>query len=176
VSVLARDIFGVRDKASIVQIAIAAVMAALVCVTTMLIQVPIPATTGYFNIGDAMIMTAALAFGPVVGAIAGGLGSALADLLGGWYVYAIPTLIIKGFEGFIAGWIINRSDDINLKTILLAWMVGGCVMVLGYFTLQVYLYGFGGAIAELPFNVVQMTVGGLVGIPLFQALRRRLKL
>lgn len=61
-------------------------MVALVTVATMLIQIPIPATQGFFNIGDAIIMVTALTFGPVVGGIAGGLGSSLADLLGGWYV------------------------------------------------------------------------------------------
>jgi len=53
--------FGTRETAA------SAVMAALVCATTMLIQVPIPATEGFFNIGDAMIMVSALTFGPIVG-------------------------------------------------------------------------------------------------------------
>ena len=53
------------------QIAASGVMAALVCVATLFIVVPVPATQGYFNVGDAMVMVAALTFGPLVGAIAG---------------------------------------------------------------------------------------------------------
>jgi uncharacterized membrane protein len=152
-------------------IAMAAVMAALVCITTMLIQIPIPATDGFFNIGDAMIMVAAMTGGPIVGAFAGGVGSSLADLLGGWYVWVIPTLLIKGTEGFLAGWILNRGKK-NIQYVILAWIVGGLAMVFGYFLVQIYLYGFSAALVELPFNFVQMAVGGLVGIPVSQALKR----
>jgi len=111
------------------EIAASAVMAALVCVTTMLIQVPIPATEGFFNVGDAMIIVAALTFGPMVGAIAGGIGSSLADLLGGWYIYVIPTLIIKGVEGLLAGWIMSRTDKLSFQRLMFAWIVGGLEMV-----------------------------------------------
>ena len=157
------------------EIAASAVMAALVCVTTMLIQVPIPATEGFFNVGDAMIMVAALTFGPMVGAIAGGIGSSLADLLGGWYVYVIPTLIIKGVEGLLAGWVMSGTDKLSFQRLMFAWIVGGLEMVGGYFLFQVYLYGFSAAFVEVPFNFVQMAVGGIVGIPISLALRTRIK-
>jgi uncharacterized membrane protein len=161
-------IFGTRELAA------SAVMGALVCVTTMLIQIPIPATEGVFNIGDAMIMVAALTFGPTVGAIAGGLGSSLADLLGGWYVYVIPTLLIKGIEGLLASWILKGEDKPSFQKVLLAWIIGGLEMVGGYFVFQVYLYGFGAALVEIPFNFIQAAVGGIVGIPTSLALRKRI--
>lgn len=150
-------------------------MAALVCVTTMLIRIPIPATKGYFNIGDAMIMIAGLTFGPVVGAIAGGIGSSLADLLGGWYIYVIPTLIIKGVEGLLAGWILNKGREQSLLRVTLAWIVGGLEMVGGYFIFQVFITGIGAALVEVPFNFVQMAVGGIVGIPISLVLRTRIR-
>jgi uncharacterized membrane protein len=163
-----------KEMSSTALIAVTAVMAALVCVTTMLIQVPIPATEGYFNIGDAIIMVAALTFGPIVGAIAGGLGASLADLLGGWYIWVIPTLIIKGVEGLLAGWILSRSNNQSIQSLLLAWIIGGSEMVLGYFIAQVFMYGFSAAVVEIPFNFVQMAVGGIVGIPISRALIRRI--
>jgi uncharacterized membrane protein len=163
-----------KEVSSTALLAMAAVMAALVCVTTMLIQVPIPATEGFFNIGDAMIMVAALTGGPIVGAFAGGVGSSLADLIGGWYVWVIPTLIIKGTEGFLAGWILRRGQQ-KVSNLVLAWIIGGGEMVLGYFLVQVYLYGFAAALVELPFNFVQMAVGGIVGIPVSQALKRMIR-
>ena len=163
--------FGTRELAA------SAIMAALVCVATMLIQFPIPATQGFFNVGDAMVMVAALTFGPIVGAIAGGLGSSLADFLGGWYVWVPFTLIIKGVEGLLAGWILNMGgDDQSSLRLVLAWMVGGLEMVAGYFLVQVYMYGFGAALVEAPFNFVQMAVGGIVGIPVSLALKQRLRI
>ena len=68
---------------------------ALVAVSTMIIRVPIPQTNGYMNLGDSMVLLTAIFFGPVGGFIAGGIGSALADILGGYPQWAIWTLIIK---------------------------------------------------------------------------------
>jgi len=163
--------FGTRE------IAISAVMAALVCVTTLLIQIPIPATQGFFNVGDAMVMVAALTFGPIVGFFAGGIGSSLADLIGGWYVWVPFTLVIKGLEGFLAGSIMILDDeDKGVKTKIVAWIVSGSEMVLGYFLVQYYMYGLSAALIELPFNLLQMVAGGIIGIPLSIIVARRMEL
>jgi uncharacterized membrane protein len=160
-----------KTDSSTRQIVIAAIMASLVCVTTLLIQIPIPATQGFFNVGDAMIMLAAFIGGPIVGAIAGGLGASLADFIGGWYIWVIPTLIIKGVEGFLAGWI--GRNGFSRK--VLGWLIGGGEMVTGYLLVQILFYGLSAALFEVPYNIVQMSVGGLVGIPLAEALKRRLQ-
>lgn len=157
-------------------VAAAGVMAALVCVATMLIQIPIPATEGFFNIGDALVIIASLTFGPVVGGLAGGIGSALADALGGWYTWVPFTLVIKGAEGVVAGYIAGDREGRTIQRTLLAWVCGGLVMVSGYFLVQVYLYGFAAAMVELPFNFVQMFAAGIIGIPVSLALQRQLRL
>jgi uncharacterized membrane protein len=137
--------FGTRE------IALSAIMAALVCASTLLIQFPIPATQGFFNVGDAMVMVASLTFGPIVGFFAGGFGSALADLIGGWYVWVPFTLVIKGLEGFLAGSLMVLDDeDKGVKTKILAWIVASSEMVVGYFLVQYYMYGLGAALTELP--------------------------
>jgi len=163
--------FGTRE------LALSAIMAALVCATTLLIQIPIPATQGFFNVGDAMVMVASLTFGPIVGFFAGGFGSSLADLIGGWYVWIPFTLVIKGLEGFLAGSIMVLDDgDGGVKTKIFAWILAGSEMVVGYFLVQYYMYGLGGALTELPFNLVQMAAGGVIGIPLSIAVAKRMKL
>ncbi len=163
--------FGTRE------IALSAIMAALVCVSTLLIQVPIPATQGFFNVGDAMVMVASLTFGPIVGFFAGGIGSALADLIGGWYVWVPFTLVIKGLEGFIAGSIMVLDEgDKGVKTKIVAWIVAASEMVVRYFLVQYYMYGLGAALTELPFNVLQMVAGGVIGIPLSIVVAKRMKL
>ena len=58
-----------------------ALLTAMVAVATMAFQVPIPATKGYINLGDTVIFIAALLLGPGYGALAGGVGSAMADLI-----------------------------------------------------------------------------------------------
>lgn len=93
-------------------VAISGIMIALVFVLTFAIKVPVPFTRGYVHLGDSMIFISAILFGRRVGALAGGLGSALADLVGGYAYWAIPTLIIKSVMGALVGWI---SDSYRNK-------------------------------------------------------------
>ena len=127
---------------------------------------------GYFNIGDAMIFIAALTFNPLIGGIAGGLGSAIADMIG-FPLFVIPTLIIKGLEGFIASLVSNKKQ---VYRDLLAVIIAGTEMVLGYFLVEAFILGWGIEVAllELPGNVAQIVVGGIIGIPVALVLRRRL--
>ena len=158
------------------EIAAISVMGALTTIATMIFMFPIPATSGYFNFGDAIVMSTALIFGPLVGAIAGGIGSALADQLAGWYDYVFATMIIKGVEGYVVGCLAGDSTDRPLNRTIIAWVGGSLVMVAGYFFFQAFRYGFGPAYVELPFNLVQMLVAGVVGIPVSIKVKDRLNL
>ena len=92
-------------------ISLIAIFAALTCVMTMTIEIPVLATGGYINIGDFIVMFTGLMFGPIIGGLAGGIGSCLADIFLGWPLYALPTLIIKGLEGFVVGIIANPKNE-----------------------------------------------------------------
>ena len=59
----------------------------MVTMATLSVNVYILTTKGYFNVGEVMIYTVPLLFGPKVDALAGELGSALAGVLGGYLVY-----------------------------------------------------------------------------------------
>jgi len=156
-------------KSRILQLTLTAVFAGLVAATTMMIRFPIPATSGYFNIGDAMIFIAALLFGPVVGGLAGGVGSAIADMIG--HPLFVPyTLVIKGIEGWLVGKIARKTP----KSDWVACVLGGGEMVLGYFMVEVLLFGIGAALEELPFNVFQIVAGLAIGPATALLLRRRL--
>lgn len=159
----------VRKQKAAVQISLMAIMSPLVAVGTLVIRIPNP-MGGYFNIGDVMIFVSALAFSPFVGGFAGGLGSAIADLIG-FPVFALPTLIIKGLEGLIASLVTNKK---SVYRDVLAVVAAGAEMVVGYFLVEVYLWGMGSALAEVPANIGQIAVGGLIGIPVAIVLRRRL--
>ena len=160
-----------KSKNLLVHLSLMTVMTTLVAVGTLTIHIPNP-MGGYFNVGDVMIFVAALTFDPIVGGFAGGVGSAIADLIG-FPVFVIPTLIIKGLEGTIAGLISNRKSAVKD---ILAVAIGGIEMVVGYFLVEAYplQWGLGGALAEVPGNIAQIVIGGLVGIPVAYLVRRRL--
>ncbi len=89
-------------------VASAAVFTAFVAAATSFFSIFIPATTGYFNVGEIMVYTTALLMGPYVGAFAGGVGSATSDLMLGYWYYSPGTLLVKGLEGFIVGYLSQR--------------------------------------------------------------------
>jgi uncharacterized membrane protein len=158
-----------------VKSAIAAVFAALVCVATLILIVNIPATAGYFNIGETMIYVAALVFGPLVGAFAGGVGAAIADLLV-YPVFAPGTLIIKGCEGAIVGFLnkkmLKQTSTANWRTctILLGLLVGMSLAVIGsiyYQNADVYLGFPQPQIPTISFSIpvgVWYFVGGILAL------------
>ncbi|MBA1335436.1 MAG: Substrate-specific component PdxU2 of predicted pyridoxin-related ECF transporter [Firmicutes bacterium] len=156
------------------KLVIAALLTALVTVATMAFQVPIPATKGYINLGDTVIFIAALLLGPKYGALAGGVGSALADLLSPYAAWAPFTLVIKGIEGFIVGYILYKafSGESNLKSRVAAMALGGLWMVVGYFAAEVLLYGTPAAIVELPGNLVQASGSALIALPVVAVMSR----
>jgi uncharacterized membrane protein len=110
-----------------IKIAATAVFPALVCVVTLVFVVGIPATSGYFNVGETMIYIAALSFGPYVGAFAGGVGAAIADLIAA-PIFAPGTLVIKGCEGAIVGFLnkkmFKQASGWRILSILLGVIVG----------------------------------------------------
>ena len=153
-------------------VAQAGVMAALVAVATFFPQIPIPATKGYLNFGDIMIFITALTFGPIVGGFAGGVGSAISDIAGGYAYFSPFTLIIKGAEGLIAGLISNR---LSRKRDITAVVIAGAEMVSGYFLAEFFALSEGwAALSEVPFNILQIAAGAIVGIPIAIILRRRI--
>ena len=160
-----------KKENTLVQISLIPIMAALVTVGTLIIRIPNP-MGGYFNVGDVMIFVCALNFNPIIAGLAGGIGSAIADIIG-FPLFTIPTLIIKGLEGFLASLITNKK---NVFRDVLAVVVAGSEMIIGYFLVELYAlqWGLGLALAEVPGNIAQIVIGGLVGIPIALVLRRRL--
>jgi len=156
-------------NSKILELTLTAVFAGLVAITTMMIRFPIPATNGYFNIGDAVIFIAALLFGPVIGGLAGGVGSAISDIIG-YPMFAPYTLVIKGIEG----WLVGKISGKTLRSYWIACVLGGGEMVVGYFTVETLLFGVGAALEELPFNMFQVVAGVAIGPATALLLKRRL--
>lgn len=116
------------------RIVVTALGMALVCLLTMAVKVPLPAD-GYAHLGNFPIFLFAAFFGPFTGFLAGGVGSAMADILSGFGHWALPTLIIKGIMGILIGVIAkNKCCTIRLKAprTFLACMAGLVEMTLGY--------------------------------------------
>ena len=139
---------------------------ALTSLTTLFVRIPLP-SRGYFNDGDVAVVFGGLVLGFMnprqgiwwaLGAC--GIGSALADILSGFAVFAPLTLVAKGAEGAFAAVAASRTG--TSRYILLA--LGGAAMIAVYFFGEVMMPNIGlqGAVAEILPNMIQ-AVGGAVG-------------
>lgn len=161
---------------SVRKLVLAALCTALTTVATMVIQIPSP-MSGYVNLGDCMVLLSAWLLGPLVGAAAGGIGSALADIITGYTYYAPGTLIIKAAMALAAGLIFRAvAGEENQGARALAGRLSGgvvaeVIMVLGYFGYAGLILGNGwGAVASIPGNLVQALVGLVAAVVLAQVL------
>jgi uncharacterized membrane protein len=125
----------------------AIVFAAMVCVVTLAFTLSVPVTGGYFNLGETVIYVAALVFGPFVGAIAGGVGAAIADVIVA-PPFALGTLVIKSIEGALVGFLGKKltrqtsKSTWKIYTTLLGIVIGILLAATGavYYSGNVDLY------------------------------------
>lgn len=142
---------------------LAALFAALSCVATMSIRIPTPGTGGYIHPGDAIVILSGVILGPVWGFLAGGIGSALSDLIGGYFVYVPITFMIKGLVALAAGLLyqkIGKTQKSRYAAVVLGGVADIILVASGYFVCEYFIYGAGAA-ASIPANIIQ-GIGGLV--------------
>ncbi|HEA70372.1 hypothetical protein LCGC14_0711270 [marine sediment metagenome] len=159
-------------------ISLIGIFTALTYVVTAFIQIPIPATGGVLNVGDLMVMFTALLFGPIVGGISGGVGPMIFDIFSPYSIYAPATLVIKGIEGFLIGFISNpknKSSRISYRD-LFAVVIGGLLIPIGYFIFEAYIlnYGVSVALVEVPGNFFQFGFAAITSILLITASRKNI--
>ena len=148
-----------------------AILAALVCVVTFAVRVPIPMTEGgYVNLGDAVVYLGSFFSGNIFTALALGAGSALADILAGAAVYAIPTFLVKTAMALLAMAVFKRSKTV--KGYLLGSSLAGLTMVLGYFICESVMFGMATAALSIVGNLMQLVGGVALSVPVWFALKK----
>ena len=146
------------------KIVIAAMLAALTCIATMIIKIPSP-LKGYLNLGDCVVLLSGWLLSPLYGFLAAGLGSGLADLISGYGVYVPATFIIKGVMAIAAyfGFRFLQHKVTNISARIVSGIVAELIMVFGYYVFEGFLYGFGASLVNIPANAVQGVAGLIIG-------------
>lgn len=147
-------------------IAYSGVLAALVFTGTM---IHVPTAIGHINLGDPVILISSYIMGPW-GALPAAVGAALSDLISGYPQYVIPTFIIKGIMGLVAGLIMKTSGAGKVPLIrkISASLVAEAIMVAGYFAFESlpFMYGVTAAIGSIIPNLIQAGAAIIGAIPL----------
>ena len=155
-------------------IVLTALFSALVLLATMVIK--IPSLNGYVNIGDTMILVCAIILGRKHAMLAGAIGSALADILLGYAMYAPFTFVIKGLEGFIAGMLFYQMTKHNIlpawSRVVAAVIPAALWMWAGYFICNNILFGLAAAMSSAVGDGFQAGASIIFGVVLVSALSK----
>lgn len=158
------------------ELAVCAVFTALICIFTMFIQIRIfPTEGGMVHIGNVPLFFAAAYFGGRTGAVSGGLGMCLSDLLTGWTLYAPATLIVVGIMGLVFGVIVDRKPTISHLSIAVAAVL--IIKLAGYYLFEAaFVYqNITAPIVNVPGNTIQILTGAIVAIPVIFAVKPVMK-
>ncbi len=162
-----------NEKNATQKIVVAAMLASLTCIATMIIKIPSP-LKGYLNLGDCIVLLSGWMLSPTYGFLSAGLGSALADLFSGYIMYAPATFVIKGLMALIAyhGFKLSHKRIGNLPSRIISGIIAETGMVLGYFIFEGILYGFGPSIVNIPANSIQGVAGLIIGCMLINVFEK----
>lgn len=117
---------------------VSALLASMVYIATMFIHLPVPLTGGYVHVGDAFVYLSACLLPAPYAMMSGAVGAALADATGGYYIYVIPTLIIKSL--LILPFPKNSQKIISVKAVIGA-VIASAIGIAGYFVADWVIYG-----------------------------------
>lgn len=149
-----------------------ALFAALACIATMIMKIPTPGTGGYIHVGDAIVILSGVVLGPWYGFAAAGLGSCMADLIGGYFIYVPITFVIKGLIALATGLVyraIGKSNKMRYAGVLLGGVIDVVFVASGYFICEFFIYG-AGAFESIPANIIQGVGGLIISAVLYPAL------
>ncbi len=172
------------DVKKLFYVGIIAAFATLAFVGTTVIRVPIPATGGYFNLGDTFVMAAGLLYGPVVGGLVGLIGPAAADAVG-FPQFILATGVVKFCEGGVVGLLGYRREKGTPRPVL-GLVLGVVVLVAGYFIFEAFIYpllsraipffavtDLKAAIAEIVPNLLQGVISAVIAFGICRIFQSR---
>ena len=150
-----------------------ALMTALVFVATYLPHIPIP--LGYAHLGDAVIFLLALLAPRRSALVAACIGSALADLLGGFALWIVPTLVIKFVMAEIVYRVGRRGDAIAPRvSIIAALLLSSLWMAAAYTLAGAVLYAsMSAALTSTLGLIMEGLVNSIIAFFLLPLLRER---
>lgn len=153
-------------------ITITAVFIALTYVFTAFVNIrlPIAANGGLVHLGNVPLFIGAIIFGKKTGAIAGGVGMGLFDLLSGWTAWAPFTFIIVALMGFAVGAITEKHHGIGFDALAIG--VACIIKVVGYYIAEVILFSnWLAPVTSIPGNLVQIGVAAVIVLIVVEKLR-----
>lgn len=150
---------------------LAAILTSLTTAMSILVVIPVPATHGLVTLCEVGIYTSAILFGNPIGLIVGGASGFLIDIISGYPVWCLFSLVIHGLQGFIVAYLM-KNRKLSVRNMLLPLLVGSVIMIGGYYFATSLLYGWPAGLASVPGNLVQVGFGISVTILVAESLAK----
>ncbi|MBQ4573237.1 MAG: TIGR04002 family protein [Clostridia bacterium] len=153
-----------RNKKSLLRITNTAIFTAIILLATSVIKFSTGLGEGYIHLGDSFVYLAACVLPFPYCIIAGALGGALADILSGYAIWAVPTMIIKVLNVIPFALVCRKykSNKILSKQTVLMTVVSGVITIFGYFVAESILYSVASATLSLIGNTIQAVASGII--------------
>lgn len=161
-----------KNKKSLFKITYTAIFTAIIILATSVIKFSTGLGEGYIHLGDSIIYLTACVLPFPYCLVASALGGALADILSGYAIWSIPTMIIKTLNALPFA-IICRKYKLNkilCKQTIFVTILSGIVTIFGYFIAECILYSVTSATLSLLGNTIQAVASGIIFIIMATAL------
>ncbi|WP_319402405.1 ECF transporter S component [uncultured Anaeromusa sp.] len=141
------------------------------CTVFVNVRLPIAANGGLIHLGNVPLFIIAILYGRWLGALAGGLGMALFDVVGGWFLWAPFTLVIVGLMGYTVGAICEKNQ--SFMAYVLALLAACAIKIVGYYGAEGIIYGnWIAPLVSVPGNLVQIGLASAIVLPVVQKLKK----
>ncbi|APF21874.1 ECF transporter S component [Clostridium butyricum] len=165
-----------NNRLSTKELVLMGLMIALVWLAGSVIK--IPSVGGFVHLGDCMVFLSVVVLGKKKGSVASAMGMMLVDVLGGYYLWAPFTFVIKGAMAYIAGSILEKLEVKHGKSFsyVISFLISGVFMVIAYFGAGIIMATFltekAGLIQGIVYsakdivgNIIQVGTGIVIALP-----------
>lgn len=139
-------------------ITLSAMFAALTFAATFLIKIPLG--VGYVHIGDGIVFLASVLLPAPYAMLATAVGVSLADLCSGYVIYIPITALVRILTVLAFS---RKKDPISLRNII-GLLISIAICAVGYWGFEaIFVYESAiAALAGIPFNLAQSSVGAII--------------
>ena len=153
-----------QNKKSLLRITYTAIFTAIIVLAISVIKFSTGLGEGYIHLGDSIIYLTACVLPFPYCLVASALGGALADIVSGFAIWSIPTMIIKMMNALPFAIVCKKYklNKILCKQTVLVTILSGCITILGYFVAECILYSVASATLSLLGNTIQALASGII--------------
>lgn len=160
-----------KDHVKILVITALAIALTYVFTAFVNIRLPLVANGGLIHLGNVPLFVFAIIYGKKTGALAGGIGMGLFDLLSGWTAWAPFTLVIVGLMGYVVGAITEKKKEYRWTVV--AMLAALVIKIAGYYVAEGFIYGnWIAPLTSIPGNIIQVVTAIVIVASVIAPLRK----